>query len=211
MRRTTRTACRNDSRLAPSVASVSGPSPARSAASCMSPRTANCASSKTPELLANSWRTPGAPGPGFCCATRPVPHAGASSARPARPRSPSARASAPSISQRSWQSAAKSAARACASSRPRLRLAAARARRAKSDAVLGRVGYIQAGPVQAHQPPPPPMPRPLVAAGLREAAVARGLDRISTPQPAQALQQCSAAPRACSIPCRAQSQWRSRP
>jgi len=91
-------------------------------------------------------------------------------------------------------------------------LAAAGTRVAEGDAVLGRVGHIQAGPVQAHQPPRP-IPRPLggarrhrlhdllveptqrplaqTAARLRDAALARDLDRVGAPQPAQALQQAA--------------------
>jgi len=91
-------------------------------------------------------------------------------------------------------------------------LATARAWIAKAGAVLGRVGHIQAGAVQAHQPPPS-IPRPLggarrhrqhdllvepaqrhlaqAAARLRDAALARDLDRVGAPQPAQALQQAA--------------------
>src|SRR5215208_4051581 len=91
-------------------------------------------------------------------------------------------------------------------------LATAGARIPKAGAVLLGVGHIQAGAVQADQPPRP-IPRPLggvrrnrpdplliqamqrrraqAGAGLRNAAPARHLDRLSAPEPAQALQEAA--------------------
>src|SRR5215208_1187702 len=78
----------------------------------------------------------------------------------------------------------------------------------EAGAVLCGVSHIQAGAVQADQPPRP-IPRPLAgagrnrpdhlliqlpqrrlaqaAAGLRDAALARHLDRLGAPEPAQPL------------------------
>jgi hypothetical protein len=83
---------------------------------------------------------------------------------------------------------------------------------AKFDPVRRGVGHLQAGAIQADQPPVP-VPRPLAGAGsdgahhfliepaqrrfaqttarLRNAALARHLDRLGTPQPAQPLQQAA--------------------
>src|SRR4051794_23889955 len=89
-------------------------------------------------------------------------------------------------------------------------LAATGARSAEVSDVLGGVADIQAGAVQADQPPLP-IPRPFgrarrnrlyhllvqpaqrrfaqPTAGLRDATLARHLDRLRTPQPAQPFQQ----------------------
>ena len=91
-------------------------------------------------------------------------------------------------------------------------LATAGARRPEAGTVLLGVGHIQAGAVQADQPPLP-IPRPLggvrrnrahhllvelaqrrlaqAGAGLRDTAPARHLDRPSAPEPAQALQEAA--------------------
>jgi hypothetical protein len=91
-------------------------------------------------------------------------------------------------------------------------LAATGARRAERGAVRPGVGDVQAGAIQAGQPPAA-IPRPLAGTGgdrlhqlfveppqrrlsqpatrLRDAALAGDLDRLGAPQPAQALQQAA--------------------
>src|SRR5215211_2687590 len=67
------------------VGTTAGPDPRRPAAP---PRASARAQRRAP---AAGPRTPVGPTPGSCCAARPAPHAGVSSARPERPRSPTAR------------------------------------------------------------------------------------------------------------------------